>query len=166
MEEEYKLTLKYLDVLKKEYDSLGFEIPGKEKDVPVITVWIDLIEQAATLMGKEETYTVVSKDFQRFFTSFFQYSNILDTMWKSTGNSGEDKKKYEVLIRKIVGQGFNFFENTFHDDSNNFFKLRKWTQTFSDKILARKINSHLDCIVTGLFRQLKRKYGNSIRKNS
>ena len=117
-------------------------------------------------MGKEETYTVVSKDFQRFFTSFFQYSNILDTMWKSTGNSGEDKKKYGVLIRKIVGQGFNFFENTFHDDSNNFFKLRKWTQTFSDKILARKINSHLDCIVTGLFRQLKRKYGNSIRTNS
>ena len=76
-------------------------------------------------------------------------------MWET--NDKKTKEKYSELIRKIVD--FDFFENTFHEDSNNFFKLRKWAETLRDKELTRKINSHLDCIVTSLFRQLKRRYG-------
>lgn len=159
IEEEYTLSLQYLNELRKVYDEKGFEVPGREREAPVINVWKDLVEKMVILRGnREEVYTVVSRDFQRFFTSFLQFSNILETMWKSNGNQGSDKKKYEVLIRKIVD--IKFFEEIFHDDSNNFFKLRKYVrENLNDKELRRKVNSHLDCIVTGLFRQLKRRYG-------
>lgn len=151
-EEEYQLALKYLDELKKVYDDKGKIIPNKERDAQVIVVWRDLIEKAVEETGdREETYLIVARDFQRFFSSFLQYSKILEKMYFS------ETEEYKILIRKIVD--WDFFENTFKEDSNNFFKLRRWSRTFRDKELTRKINSHLDCIVTGLFRQLKRRYG-------
>ena len=107
IEEEYTLSLQYLNELRKVYDEKGFEVPGREREAPVINVWKDLVEKMVILRGnREEVYTVVSRDFQRFFTSFLQFSNILDTMWKSNGNQGADKKKYAVLIRKIVDVKF------------------------------------------------------------
>lgn len=151
-EEEYQLALKYLDELKKVYDDEGKIIPNKERDAQVIVVWRDLIEKAVIETGsRDETYLMVARDFQRFFSSFLQYSKIIEKMYFS------ETEEYKILIRKIVD--WNFFELTFKEDSNNFFKLRRWSRTFRDKELTRKINSHLDCIVTGLFRQLKRRYG-------
>lgn len=151
-EEEYQLALKYLDELKKVYDDKGKIIPNKERDAQVIVVWRDLIENAVEETGdRDYTYLIVARDFQRFFSSFLQYSKILEKMYFS------ETEEYKILIRKIVD--WDFFENTFKEDSNNFFKLRRWSRTFRDKELTRKINSHLDCIVTGLFRQLKRRYG-------
>ena len=151
-EEEYQLALKYLDELKKVYDDEGKIIPNKERDAQVIVVWRDLVEKAVIETGnRDETYLIVARDFQRFFSSFLQYSKIIEKMYFS------ETEEYKILIRKIVD--WNFFELTFKEDSNNFFKLRRWSRTFRDKELTRKINSHLDCIVTGLFRQLKRRYG-------
>jgi hypothetical protein len=156
VEDEYNLSLSYLEELKNVYTEDGELDKTKKRDVLVISVWKDLIEKAVVLTGdRNNVYTIVSRDFQRFFTSFRRYSGILQNMWET--EDSEIKEGYKVLIRKIVD--FDFFENTFHEDSNNFFKLRKWAETLGDKELTRKINSHLDCIVTSFFRQLKRRYG-------
>lgn len=156
IEDEYNLSLSYLEELKDVYTENGELDKTKKRDVLVISVWKDLIEKAVVLTGnRDKVYTIVSRDFQRFFTSFRRYSGILQNMWETEDT--EIKEGYKVLIRKIVD--FDFFENTFHEDSNNFFKLRKWAETLGDKELTRKINSHLDCIITSFFRQLKRRYG-------
>lgn len=156
VEDEYNLSLSYLEELKDVYTENGELDKTKKRDVLVISVWKDLIEKAVVLTGnRDKVYTIVSRDFQRFFTSFRRYSGILQNMWETEDT--EIKEGYKVLIRKIVD--FDFFENTFHEDSNNFFKLRKWAETLGDKELTRKINSHLDCIITSFFRQLKRRYG-------
>lgn len=151
-EEEYRLALKYLDELKKVYDDKGQLVQNKTNDVPVISIWTDLIEKAIEETGKrDEIYTIVARDFQRFFSCFLQYSGIINKMYFS------ETEEYKVLIRKIVD--LDFFENTFKEDSNNFYKLREWSKTLRNKELMRKINSHLDCIIVGLFRQLKKRYG-------
>lgn len=151
-EEEYMLSLKYLDELKKVYDDKGKIIPNKEYNTQIIVIWKDLIEKAVEETGnRDETYLIVARDFQRFFSKFLQYSNIIEKMYFS------ENEEFKILIRKIIDWGF--FENTFKEDSNNFFKLRKWSKTLRNKELTRKINSHLDSIIVGLFRQLKRRYG-------
>lgn len=154
LEEEYQLSLSYLEELKNVYNKDGSLDTKNKREALVITVWKDLVEKAISQTGDpKEVYGVVARDFQRFFTSYRRYADILQSMWES-----KDKEKYSELIRKIVD--FDFFENIFHEDSNNFFKLRGWASTtLKDKELIRKINSHLDCIVVSLFRQLKRRYG-------
>ena len=156
LEEEYKLSLSYLEELKNVYNKDGSLDKTNKREALVIIVWKDLIEKAVNACGdRKKVYKIVSRDFQRFFTNYLRYADILQSMWET--NDKKTKEKYSELIRKIVD--FDFFENTFHEDSNNFFKLRKWAETLRDKELTRKINSHLDCIVTSLFRQLKRRYG-------
>lgn len=152
--QEYLVVLGYLRELEKIYDKDGNLTPGKRRNVPVLGVWRDLIRQAIREVGiEDEVYRVVAKDFQRFFNSYFQFANILETMWNSS-----EKERYAVLIRKIATE--QFFTTTFHDDSQNFFKLRKWIQErIESKELKRKLNSHLNCIIHGLFNQLKRRYG-------
>ena len=154
LKEEYQLSLSYLEELKNVYNKDGSLDTKNKREALVITVWKDLVEKAISQTGDpKEVYGVVARDFQRFFTSYRRYADILQSMWESKG-----KEKYSELIRKIVD--FDFFENIFHEDSNNFFKLRGWASTtLKDKELIRKINSHLDCIVVSLFRQLKRRYG-------
>ena len=72
-EEEYRLALKYLDELKKVYDDKGQLVQNKTNDVPVISVWTDLIEKAIEETGKrDEIYTIVARDLQRFFSCFLQ----------------------------------------------------------------------------------------------
>lgn len=156
LEEEYQLSLSYLEELKNVYNKDGSLDKTNKREALVIIVWKDLIEKAVNACGdRKKVYKIVSRDFQRFFTNYLRYADILQSMWET--NDKKTKEKYSELIRKIVD--FDFFENTFHEDSNNFFKLRKWAETLRDKELTRKINSHLDCIVTSLFRQLKRRYG-------
>ena len=156
LEEEYQLSLSYLEELKNVYNKDGSLDKTNKREALVIIVWKDLIEKAVNACGdRKKVYKIVSRDFQRFFTNYLRYADILQSMWET--NDKKTKEKYSELIRKIVD--FDFFENTFHEDSNNFFKLRKWSETLGDKELTRKINSHLDCIVTSLFRQLKRRYG-------
>lgn len=156
LEEEYQLSLSYLEELKNVYNKDGSLDKTNKREALVIIVWKDLIEKAVNACGdRKKVYKIVSRDFQRFFTNYLRYTDILQSMWET--NDKKTKEKYSELIRKIVD--FDFFENTFHEDSNNFFKLRKWAETLRDKELTRKINSHLDCIVTSLFRQLKRRYG-------
>ena len=156
LEEEYQLSLSYLEELKNVYNKDGSLDKTNKREALVIIVWKDLIEKAVNAYGdRKKVYKIVSRDFQRFFTNYLRYADILQSMWET--NDKKTKEKYSELIRKIVD--FDFFENTFHEDSNNFFKLRKWAETLRDKELTRKINSHLDCIVTSLFRQLKRRYG-------
>lgn len=154
LKEEYQLSLSYLEELKNVYNKDGSLDTKNKREALVITVWKDLVEKAISQTGDpKEVYGVVARDFQRFFTSYRRYADILQSMWESKG-----KEKYSELIRKIID--FDFFENIFHEDSNNFFKLRGWASTtLKDKELIRKINSHLDCIVVSLFRQLKRRYG-------
>ena len=149
LEEEYQLSLSYLEELKNVYNKDGSLDKTNKREALVIIVWKDLIEKAVNACGdRKKVYKIVSRDYLR-------YADILQSMWET--NDKKTKEKYSELIRKIVD--FDFFENTFHEDSNNFFKLRKWAETLRDKELTRKINSHLDCIVTSLFRQLKRRYG-------
>ena len=156
LEEEYQLSLSYLEELKNVYNKDGSLDKTNKREALVIIVWKDLIEKAVNACGdRKKVYKIVSRDFQRFFTNYLRYADILQSMWET--NDKKTKEKYSELIRKIVD--FDFFENTFHEDSNNFFKLRKWAETLRDKELTRKINSHLDCIVTSLFRQLKHRYG-------
>lgn len=156
LEEEYQLSLSYLEELKNVYNKDGSLDKTNKREALVIIVWKDLIEKAVNACGdRKKVYKIVSRDFQRFFTNYLRYADILQSMWETSDK--KTKEKYSELIRKIVD--FDFFENTFHEDSNNFFKLRKWAETLRDKELTRKINSHLDCIVTSLFRQLKRRYG-------
>ena len=156
LEEEYQLSLSYLEELKNVYNKDGSLDKTNKREALVIIVWKDLIEKAVNACGdRKKVYKIVSRDFQRFFTNYLRYADILQSMWET--NDKKTKEKYSELIRKIVD--FDFFENTFHEASNNFFKLRKWAETLRDKELTRKINSHLDCIVTSLFRQLKRRYG-------
>ena len=156
LEEEYQLSLSYLEELKNVYNKDGSLDKTNKREALVIIVWKDLIEKAVNACGdRKKVYKIVSRDFQRFFTNYLRYADILQSMWET--NDKKTKEKYSELIRKIVD--FDFFENTFHEDSNNFFKLRKWAETLRDKELTKKINSHLDCIVTSLFRQLKRRYG-------
>ena len=156
LEEEYQLSLSYLEELKNVYNKDGSLDKTNKREALVIIVWKDLIEKAVNACGdRKKVYKIVSRDFQRFFTNYLRYADILQSMWET--NDKKTKEKYSELIRKIVD--FDFFENTFHEDSNNFFKLRKWAETLREKELTRKINSHLDCIVTSLFRQLKRRYG-------
>lgn len=157
LEEEYQLSLSYLEELKNIYNKDGSLDTKNKREALVITVWKDLVEEAISQTGEpKKVYRVVARDFQRFFTSYRRYADILQSMWET--KDAKTKEKYSELIRKIVD--FDFFENTFHEDSNNFFKLRGWASTtLKDKELIRKINSHLDCIVTSLFRQLKRRYG-------
>ena len=156
LEEEYQLSLSYLEELKNVYNKDGSLDKTNKREALVIIVWKDLIEKAVNACGdRKKVYKIVSRDFQRFFFYYLRYDDILQSMWET--NDKKTKEKYSELIRKIVD--FDFFENTFHEDSNNFFKLRKWAETLRDKELTRKINSHLDCIVTSLFRQLKRRYG-------
>ena len=156
LEEEYQLSLSYLEELKNVYNKDGSLDKTNKREALVIIVWKDLIEKAVNACGdRKKVYKIVSRDFQRFFTNYLRYADILQSMWETSDK--KTKEKYSELIRKIVD--FDFFENTFHEDSNNFFKLRKWAETLRDKELTRNINSHLDCIVTSLFRQLKRRYG-------
>lgn len=154
---KYFESLKYLDQLKKIYNDNGELVKDKEKYVPVIEVWKSIIDKAAELNeDKNVVYDLISRDFQRFFSSFLQYSNILETMWFNQGNNGEDKKKFIILLKKIVSK--DFFFDYFKESSRNFREIRNWANDLKDKVLGRKINSHLNCIVEGLFRQLKLRY--------
>ena len=151
---EYESSLSYLDELKKVYDEKGNLVKNKEREANVIPVWKDLITKAASISHDEdEAYLCVARDFQRFFTCFKKYSGTLEKMWAT------DDEGIKSMVRKITN--LTFFGKLYKDDSDDFFKLRKWAKELPDKELSRKINSHLDCIITGLFRQLKRRYGSA-----
>lgn len=156
LEQEYETSLNYLEELKNVYTKDGKLDKTNKREALVINVWRDLIEKAILKSGnRKEVYGVISRDFQRFFTDYRRYSDIIQCMWETEDK--ETKNKYLDFIRRITN--FDFLENTFHEGSNNFFKLRKWADTIGDKELTRKINSHLDCIITSLFRQIKGRYG-------
>ena len=93
----------------------------------------------------------ISKDLSRYHDSFAKYQKALSEM--KTSN-------LMLLRRKIVTGDKDFFKETWKEDSDNFFRTRKFISSYlKDLSLASKINSSLDCIVTGLYRYTLGKYG-------
>ena len=71
LEEEYKLSLSYLEELKNVYNKDGSLDKTNKREALVIIVWKDLIEKAVNACGdRKKVYKIVSRDFQRFFSRF------------------------------------------------------------------------------------------------
>ena len=133
-------------IFKDEFNSLQKAI--KEflgSDAKCLVVFQDLIRKAEAI--SEDTYVIVTKDFSRYFTRFFEYANLLGKM-----GAGTEELRYKLLSQE-------FFKEYFHEDSNDFFALRNWALNLSDVKLGIRINSHLNCIISTIFKSLNKKYG-------
>ena len=98
LEEEYQLSLSYLEELKNVYNKDGSLDKTNKREALVIIVWKDLIEKAVNACGdRKKVYKIVSRDFQRFFTNYLRYADILQSMWET--NDKKTKEKYSELIR-------------------------------------------------------------------
>lgn len=93
----------------------------------------------------------ISKDLSRYYESFRSYHKALSEM--ETVNLSRFRKK-------LVSKDKDFFTNTWGEESDNFFRTRKFISTYlKDQSLASKINSSLDCITSSLRRYILSKYG-------
>lgn len=99
---------------------------------------------------KEVLIRTLSKDLSRYYDNFEKYQLALAEMKSSN---------LLELRKKIVFGDKDFFSSVWKEDSDNFFRTRKFFSTYlKDKSLVHKLNSLLDSIVVGLYRYTLNKY--------
>lgn len=92
----------------------------------------------------------LSKDISRYYDNFERYQKTLSEM---------NTENLSLLRRKIISGDKDFFKETWKEDSDNFFRTRKFISThLKDLSLVSKINSSLDCLIMGLHRYTVREY--------
>lgn len=157
MKETYMIN--YQDKLNKFRNFVREDISGSTKNC--VEVFQSQVEEAKIYLSEkineigenldEVFIRTLSKDLSRYYDSFEKYLKSLSEM--KSGN-------LTYLRRKIVLGDKNFFRDTWGEDSDNFFRTRKFiSTTLKDLSLASKLNSSLDCIVTSLYRYTYKKYG-------
>lgn len=96
----------------------------------------------------------LSKDLSRYYDSFKRFHNALSKMDKD--------KDLIYLRRKIILGDKNFFKDTWKEDSDNFYRTRKFISDYLEKgdlSLSHKLCASLDCMVTGLHRYTLSRFG-------
>lgn len=94
----------------------------------------------------------VSKDLSRYYDSYSKYLKVLAEMG-TTDN-------LKALRKKIIFGDKNFFSETWKEDSDSFFRTRKFISLYiKDPSQALRINSSLDCIISGLQKYIYNLYG-------
>lgn len=93
----------------------------------------------------------ISKDLSRYYESFRSYQKALSEM---------NKGNLLMLRKKIISGDKDFFKNTWKEDSDDFFRTRKFINTYlKDPSMVFRINSSLDCISSSLRRYTLSEYG-------
>lgn len=119
------------------------------------------IEEAKTLLSgqtndegedlDEVLIRTISKDLSRYYDGFEKYQKALSEM---------KTESLKVLRKKLVTKEKDFFQEVWGEESDNFFRTRKFISTYlKDSSISQKLNSTLDCISVSLYRYVYNKYG-------
>lgn len=144
MTEKEKAYQEYNDIMRCCQKKLA---EGSLKPSGILIILDEIVKKTiASEEGIEiEFLTVFSRDLQRFMTSFGEYARCLE-------------KTPSPLVRKLTSQ--EFFFRFYHEDSRGFKKLKDYLKNIRNQKLARKVETHVNSLVSGLFRELLKKYNN------
>lgn len=150
--DNYKEKLEHLKRYVKENTS------GTSRNC--VEVFQAQVEEAKSLISEimvdgenlgEVMIRTLSKDLSRYYDSFESYQRALSEM---TSDS------LKTLRRKILNDSRDFFKETWGEESNEFFRSKKFFSTYiKDLSLVSRLGSSLDCIITSLRRYILARYG-------